>query len=93
MVSRDDVGVRHRRRVRATGDEAGDVRGVDHEQRAARVGDLAERGEVDGARVGGRARDDELRPLGQREGAELVVVDALRLAVDAVRRRSRRCDR
>jgi hypothetical protein len=37
----DDVGVRHRVRVHATGDQAGDVRRVEHEQRADLVGDLA----------------------------------------------------
>ena len=39
----DDVGVGHRVRVHATGDEPGDVGGVEHEQRADLVGDLAQR--------------------------------------------------
>ena len=69
----------------AAGDEPGDVRGVDHQQRAAGVGDLAEGGEVDEARVGGGSGDDQLRPLGEGEGPQLVVVDALGVAVDAVR--------
>ena len=47
---RDDVGVRNRRRVRAAGDQAGDVRGVDEQQRVDLVGDRTERLEVDGAR-------------------------------------------
>ena len=46
----DDVGVRHRARDRLAGDEADEVRGVDHEDRADLVGDRAERGEVDEAR-------------------------------------------
>ena len=61
---RDDVGVGHRRRVRAAGDEPGDVRGVDHQQRADVVGDRAERGEVDDARVRRGTGDDQLRSLG-----------------------------
>ena len=48
------------------------------------VGDLAERGEVDDPRVGGRARDDHLRLRVERELADLVVVERLRLGVDAV---------
>ena len=70
--------------MRATGDESGDVRGIDHEERAALVGDRAERLEVDDARVGGGAGDDQLGPFGQGDGAHFVVVDALGLAVDAV---------
>ena len=90
---RDDVGVRHRRRVRATGDEPGDVRGVDHEQRADLVGDRTERLEVDDARVRGRAGDDQLRPLARGELADRVVVEDLGVVVDAVARRSCRADR
>ena len=67
----DDVGVRDRRRVRATGDEPGDVRGVDDEQRADLVGDRAERREVDGARVGGGAGDDRLRPLARPRASRI----------------------
>ena len=47
----------------ATGDEPGDVRDVEHEQRADLVGDLAERPRVDDARVRGGAGDDDLRTL------------------------------
>ena len=47
----------------AAGDEPGDVRGVEHEQRADLVGDLAERARVDDARVGGGAGDDDLGPF------------------------------
>ena len=65
---RDDVGVRDRRRVRAAGDEPGDVRGVDEQQRADLVGDRAERREVDDARVRGGAGDDQLRPLARPRG-------------------------
>ena len=71
--------------MRVTGDEPCDVRRVDHQQRAALVGDLSERLEVEETRVGGGPRDDQLGTLGQRRGAELVVVEPFRRAVDAVR--------
>ena len=54
----DDVGVRHGRRVQARRDEPGEVRHVDPEHRADLVGDRAERGEVELARVGRPAGDD-----------------------------------
>ena len=45
----DDVGERHRVRMHAAHDETGDVRGVEHEQRADLVADRAERLGVDDA--------------------------------------------
>ena len=87
LVSRagDDLGVRRRRRVDARGDEPGDVRHVDHEDGAHLVGDLAEASEVDGARVGRVARDDDLRPpLAGNRGDDLVV-ELLGLGVETVR--------
>ena len=54
--------------MHAAGDEAGDVRGVEEEQRADLVGDLAERHRIDDARVRGRAGDDQLRALGRARG-------------------------
>ena len=56
-----------------------------HEVRADLVGDLAEPREVDLARVGRGARDDQLRPVLARERRQRVVVDALVLAAHAVR--------
>ena len=69
------VGVGHRVGVQARRDQAGEVRHVHHEQGARLVGDLPEAGEVQLARVGRPARDDQLRLvlLGQR--LDLVVVD------------------
>ena len=81
----DDVAVRHRVGVHAGGDEPGDVGDVGHEQRPALVGDRAEGGEVDGARVGAVAADDELGPVLQRERAHLVVVDGLGVGAHVVR--------
>ena len=71
--------------MRAAGDQAGDVRGVDEQQRADLVGDGAERLEVDDARIRGGARDDQARPLAHGEVADLVVVEHLGRVVDAVR--------
>ena len=81
---RDDVGVGERARVEARGDEARDVRHVHHEQRVVRAGDLGKPLEVDDARVGAGARDDELRPDLPRLDLERAVVDALVLRCDAV---------
>ena len=73
-----DVGaVVHRVRVLPAGDEPGDVGGVEHEERADLVGDVAERLRVDDARVGGGAGDDDLRAVLEGGVAHLVEVDAL----------------
>ena len=72
---RDDVGVRHRARVQAGGDEAREVGHVDHQQRADLVGDLAEAREVELARVGRPAGDDQLRLALARDPRDLVHVD------------------
>src|SRR5450756_1004882 len=64
---------------------AGDVRHVDHEERADGVRDLPKARKVERARVGGRARDAELRLLGLGRRLEGVPVDRLGLLRDAVR--------
>ena len=84
VVEVSDVGVRHRVRVVAGGDQAGIVGHVDHEVGAHLVGDGAEAGEVDLARVGGGAGDDELRLRLQRALAHGVHVDQLVLLADLV---------
>ncbi len=61
-----------------------DVRHVDHEVGANRIGYLAEPGEVERPRVRGRARDDELGLVLECETSEHVVVDDLGLLIDAV---------
>ena len=80
----DEVGVGHRRGVQPRRDQTGGVRDVGHEGRAHLVGDLAERLELDGAREGRAAGDDELRPVLPREVAHLVHVDALGVLADPV---------
>src|SRR6185436_7923648 len=80
----DDVGVWERARMDTGGHQSGDVRHVDEEQGADAVGDLGEAREVDRAGVGRGARDDELRPDLGGDGGQRLVVDALRLPIDAV---------
>ena len=76
--------VRHGGRVQPGGDEAGEVRHVDPELGAHLVGDRAERREVELARVGRPAGDDDLRLVLERLVAHDVHVDAEGLGVDAV---------
>ena len=83
---RDDVGVRDRVGVQAGGDQAGEVRHVDHEDRADLVGDLAEAREVQDARVGAPAGEQQLRPPLAGDARHLVHVDEAGLAVDLVGR-------
>src|SRR5947209_15067598 len=78
------VGVRDGRRVEAGGDRAGDVRDVGHDARAHAPRDLADALEVNYARVGRRAADDELRVMLLRDALQHVVVNLLGLARDAV---------
>ena len=73
----DEVRVRERARVQARGHEAGDVRHVDEQQRADAVGDRRHPLEVDDPRIGGGARDDDLRADLVRLRLERVVVDPL----------------
>ena len=82
---RDDVGAElDRVRVQARGDQAGEVRHVDHQQRADLVGDLAEAREVELARIGRPAGEQQLRAVLARDARDLVHVDQAGLAVDLV---------
>ena len=80
----DNVGVGNGTHVLAARDETGDVRHVDHQERAIAVRNLGKRFEIDGARIGRRARDDELRLMGADHVLDLVEIDAAGLRVDAV---------
>ena len=67
--------------MHAGGDEAGDVGHVDHQERVHFARDFAERGEIEGARIGAGPRDDQTRALRARLRAHDVVVDEpIRLA-------------
>ncbi|ABA53161.1 hypothetical protein BURPS1710b_A2107 [Burkholderia pseudomallei 1710b] len=81
---RDDVRVFDRVRMAARGDHAGDMRHVDHQLRADRIGDRAKPREVELARIGGEAGDDEARLVLLRERLDLVVIDQHRVAAHAV---------
>ncbi len=82
---RDEVGVRHRARVHAAGDQAGDVRHVHHQRRADALGDRAHPREIDHARIGAGAGDDHLRLVLIGELLELLVIDPLIVLAHAVR--------
>ena len=72
----DHIGVRHRVGVRTTGDEAGDVRRVEHQHRSRFVGDGLERFGVEPARVARGAGHDELGPMLQRKVTHLLHIDS-----------------
>ncbi len=59
------------------GDEPGEMRHVDHQIGADRVGDLPEAREVDDARIGGAAGDDQRRLMLLGEPLDLVIIDAV----------------
>ena len=73
----DDVRVWNWVGVRATCNETGQVRSVEHEHRAHFVRDCLERGGVEAAGVAGCASNDQLGAVLQREVAHLVHIDAL----------------
>ena len=59
--------------------------GVDHQPGPDLVGDRAEGGEVDEARISRSTTDDQLRTVFDGELTHLVVVDQLGVLADAVR--------
>ena len=79
-----DVAVRDRVLVQTGGDQTGDVRHVHEKERVRLVGDLAQAGEVDGARIGGGAGEDHAGLVLHGEAFDLVVVEAFGLGGDAV---------
>jgi hypothetical protein len=81
---RDDIGVRNRIGVQARGHEARDVRHVDEQIGADRIGNLAEFLEIEVTRIGGEARNDHLGFFGQCLSRERVVVDLAVVRTNAV---------
>ena len=69
--------VRKRRRMQAGRDQTGDMRHVDHETGADRIGDPAEGGKVDLPGIGGAAGDDDPGLVLERKRLDLIDVDAL----------------
>ena len=80
----DDISIRHRVHVAAARNKTRNVRHIDHEVRAACIGNLAEFLKIDRARVCTCAGDDELRFKFARLLHELIVIDAVRNGVNAV---------
>jgi hypothetical protein len=83
----DHLGVGHRVEVAAehlAGDQAGEVGHVDHEHGPDLVGDLAEDAEVDPARIGAVAGQQDQRPEALGLLADLVVVEQPGGGVDGV---------
>ena len=70
--------------MHARGDQPGDVRHVDQEPGADRVGDRPEAGEVDEARIGRGAGDDHLGLVLVRQPLDLLEVDQPVLLAHAV---------
>ncbi len=66
--------------MRAAGDEAGEMRHVDHEIGADLVGDLAETAEIDDPRISRTAGDDDFRLMLLGEPRHLVHVDEVVVA-------------
>ena len=81
---RDNLRVRERRRMRAAGDEAGDVRHVHHQQRSHGIGNLAEPREVQHPRIAAAPGYDQPGIVLPRQPLHLVVIDGLSLPVHAV---------
>ena len=80
----DEVAVRHRARMDPCGDEPREVRHVAEQERSDVVRDLAEALRLHGSRIGRASAHDQLRPVLTREGEDVVVVDEVGIARDAV---------
>ncbi len=78
------MGVRDGARMDPAGHQAGDVSHVDHQIGSDPVGDGAEAGEVDGARIGRAAGDDQPGPVLVGQGLDRVIVDQVGVGRDAI---------
>ena len=78
------MGVAERGRVLARRDQTGEMGHVDHEDGVDLIGDGAEAGEVDMARIGRAAGDDQARAMLLRERLDLLEVDAIVVAANAI---------
>src|SRR5690606_27696894 len=80
----DHVGKRHRVRVDTGGNQASDVRHVDHQVGTDLVGNRAETREIQHLRVGGEAGNDHLRLVLDGQTLDFVIVDQAGFRVQAV---------
>lgn len=69
----------------ARSDQAGDMGHIDHKARAHTVRDCRHALEIDGARICRGASHDQARTMLFGQAPQLVVVDGLRLKVEAIR--------
>ena len=80
----DDVGMTKRGRILACPDEPGKVRHINHEGGTHLIGNGAKLGEVDVARIGRSAGDDQGRAMLLCKRCNLLKVDQIVIAADAV---------
>ena len=71
--------------MHAAGDEAGEMRHIDHQIGADLIGDLAETAEIDDPRIRRSTGDNDFRPVLLGEPLDLLHVDQVIVAADPVR--------
>ena len=71
----NNIGVRNGIGMHPTGDKPGDMRSIEHQQRANFIGDLADGCRVDNARISSGASDDHLWALTQCDFAHLIHIN------------------
>jgi len=81
----DDIGVLARIGMELGGDQAGEMRHIDQQQRAHRIGDLAKARKIEDARIGAAAGDDHFRLVLFGQARDLVVIDTLVFAAHVIR--------
>ena len=78
------MGMRHRVRVDAGGDEAGNVRHIHHQVCANSIGNLTEFGKIKCPRIGGTTGKDDLWLTGTGLIKQRVEIDQCRFLVNAI---------
>jgi len=68
----------------ATGDQTGEMRHIDHEIGPDLVGDRTELREIDDARIGRTAGNDQARLMLQRQATHVVIIDQVRIGGHAI---------
>ena len=65
-------------------DQPGEMRHIDHEQGTDIIGNSAEAGEIDDARIGGATGDNQLRLMLFGQRLDLIIVDQMVFAAHAI---------
>ncbi len=81
----DDIRILARVGMNTGGHQAGEVRHVDQENRIDGIGDLPEPGKIDDAGIGAAPGDDHLGLVLFGQARQLIVIDALVFAANAIR--------